>query len=87
MANVNALQLAIEPLLHIAGTASAAVVSAQLAFGALAGYLVATFYDGRTPLSTVSTMAIVGMIGLCAFLTRPKRSEAAIVADIATAGV
>jgi DHA1 family bicyclomycin/chloramphenicol resistance-like MFS transporter len=85
MANVNALQLAIEPLSHIAGTASAAVVSSQLAFGALAGYLVATFYDGRTPLSTVTTIAVVGLVGLGAFLMRQKRSKAAIAADVATA--
>ena len=84
MANVNALQLAIEPLLHIAGTASAAVVSAQFAFGALAGYLVATFYDGHSPLSTVATMAFVGSVGLSAFLLRPKRDRAAVTADVAT---
>ena len=85
MANVNALQLAIEPLLHIAGTASAAVVSAQLAFGALAGYLVATFYDGHSALSTVLTMALIGCIGLSAFLLRPKQTGAAVAADVATA--
>ena len=73
MANTNALQLAIEPLLHIAGTASAAVVSAQLFVGALAGWAVATFYDGRTPLSTVGAMAIIGLGGLTAFLMRPPR--------------
>ena len=85
MANVNALQLAIEPLLHIAGTASAAVVSAQLMVGALAGYLVATFYDGHTALSTVATMALIGLVGLCAFMVRPKRGAGAVAADIATA--
>ncbi len=74
ISNTNALQLAIEPLLHIAGTASAAVVSAQLAFGALAGFVVATFYDGRTPLSTVATIAAIGVIGLGAFLTRPREA-------------
>lgn len=71
IANTNALQLAIEPLLHIAGTASAAVVSSQLAFGALAGFLVADFYDGRSALSTVTVMAGFGLIGLAAFLLRP----------------
>lgn len=75
MANVNSLQLAIEPLSHIAGTASAAVVSSQLAFGALAGFIVATFYDGCTPLSTVATIAVIGCIGLTAFLARPRRSS------------
>ena len=70
MANTNALQMAIEPLLHIAGTASAAVVSSQLAFGAFAGFLVATTYDGRTALSTVSVMAACGLVGLAAFLLR-----------------
>ena len=74
ISNVNALQLAIEPLAHIAGTASAAVVSAQLMFGAFAGYVVATAYDGRTPLSTVATMAAFGIVGLAAFLARPRRS-------------
>ena len=86
MANVNALQLAIEPLLHIAGTASAAVVSAQLMVGALAGYVVATFYDGRTALSTAATMAFIGLVGFAAFLLRPKRSASAVAADVATAG-
>ncbi|WP_158807374.1 multidrug effflux MFS transporter [Beijerinckia sp. L45] len=71
IANTNALQLAIEPLLHIAGTASAAVVSAQLGFGALAGFLVADLYDGRSALSTVAVMAGFGVIGLAAFLLRP----------------
>ena len=73
VANTNALQLAIAPLLHIAGTASAAVVSAQLAFGALAGYFVSAAYDGRTALSTVATIAVIGTVGLCAFLARPRR--------------
>ncbi len=71
IANTNALQLAIEPMLHVAGTASAAVVSSQLAFGALAGFLVATCYDGRTALSTVAVMAAFGLTGLAAFLLRP----------------
>lgn len=85
MANVNAIQLAIEPLAHIAGTASAAVVSSQLAFGAFAGYAVATFYDGRTPLSTVATIAAIALVGLAAFLVRPRRGGAPIAADLATA--
>ena len=72
MANTNALQLAIEPMLHIAGTASAAVVSAQLFLGAFAGWAVAALYDGRTPLSTVGAMAIIGLGGLTAFLLRPR---------------
>lgn len=76
--NVNAMQLAIEPLLHIAGTASAAVVSSQLVAGALAGYVVATAYDGRTPLSTVACMAVFGLAALCAFLLRPRRAERAV---------
>ncbi len=74
MSNTNALQLAIEPMLHIAGTASAAVVSAQLFLGAAAGWAVATLYDGRTPLSTVATMAIVGLGGMLAFLLRPRNA-------------
>ena len=69
-ANTNAIQLAIEPLGHIAGTASAAVVSAQLAFGALAGYIVAALYDGHTALSTTATIAIIGLIGLAASMIR-----------------
>ena len=72
IANVNSIQLAIEPLSHIAGTASAAVVSSQLAFGGLAGYVVATAYDGRTPLSTVVTMVLFGLAGLTSFLSRPR---------------
>ena len=72
MANTNALQLAIEPLLHIAGTASAAVVSAQLFVGAFAGWAVAAFYDGRTPFSTVVAMALIGLGGMAAFLLRPR---------------
>ena len=72
IANTNALQLAIAPLPHIAGTASAAVVSAQLAFGAVAGYLVSTAYDGRTALSTVATIAAIGVVGLWAVLARPR---------------
>lgn len=81
IANVNALQLAIEPLARIAGTASAAVVSSQLAFGALAGYLVAAFYDGRTPLSTVATIAAIGCIGLAAFVARPRRAPETLVVE------
>ena len=73
IANTNALQLAIEPMLHIAGTASAAVVSAQLFLGAFAGWAVAALYDGRTPLSTVGAMAIIGLGGLAAFLLRPRQ--------------
>ncbi len=73
VANTNALQLAIAPLSHVAGTASAAVVSAQLAFGALAGYLVSSAYDGRTALSTVATIGVIGVVGLGAFLARPRR--------------
>ena len=73
--NVNAVQLAIEPLLHIAGTASAAVVSAQLAFGALAGYVVATAYDGHSALSTVATMAAFALVAISAFLLRPRRED------------
>ena len=73
--NVNAVQLAIEPLLHIAGTASAAVVSAQLAFGALAGYVVATAYDGHSALSTVATMGAFAFVAISAFLLRPRRAE------------
>ncbi len=84
ISNVNAVQLAIEPLLHIAGTASAAVVSAQLAFGAAAGLLVATLYDGRTPLSTVACMAGIGLGGLGAFLARPRREVVARGGDVAT---
>ncbi len=79
IANTNAIQMAIEPLRHIAGTASAAVVSAQLGFGALAGFLVAACHDGRTARSTVSVMAVFGFLGLAAFLLRraglpPSRS-------------
>ena len=85
ISNVNAIQLAIEPLSHIAGTASAAVVSAQLAFGAVAGYVVATFYDGRTPLSTVATIAAIGLLGLGAFLLRPRRETLGISAKAAQA--
>ncbi len=81
MANVNALQLAIEPLSHIAGTASAAVVSSQLVFGALAGYVVATFYDGRTPVSTVATIAVFGLIGLSAFILRPHHAPEPVMAE------
>ncbi len=76
IANTNALQLAIEPMLHIAGTASAAVVSAQLFLGAFAGWAVAALYDGRTPLSTVGAMAIIGLSGLAAFLLRPRQAHA-----------
>ena len=72
MANTNAIQLAIEPLAHVAGTASAAVVSAQMAFGALAGFLVATFHDGHGASSTVITMAAFGLVGFGAFLLRPS---------------
>ncbi len=79
VANTNALQLAIAPLPHIAGTASAAVVSAQLAFGAVAGYIVSSAYDGRTALSTVATIAVIGAVGLCAFLARPRRAPLAAV--------
>lgn len=77
IANTNALQLAIEPLLHVAGTASAAVVSAQLACGALAGFLAAEFYDGHTALSTTAVMAGFGLLGLSAFLLRPARGSLA----------
>ena len=83
--NVNAVQLAIEPLLHIAGTAAAAVVSAQLVFGALAGYLVATAYDGHTAISTVATMAAFGLVAGGAFLLRPRHAEIAIAARPARA--
>ncbi len=83
ISNVNALQLAIEPMAHIAGTASAAVVSSQLAFGALAGYLVATFYDGRTPLSTTATIFVFGLVGLGAFLLRPRGSFVEAEAGVA----
>ncbi len=71
MANTNAIQLAIEPLSHIAGTASAAVVSTQLGFGAVAGFLVADFYDGHTAFSTVTVMMAFALIGLTSFLLRP----------------
>ena len=70
ISNTNAIQLAIEPLSHIVGTASAAVVSAQLGFGALAGYAVAAFYDGHTAFSTTATIALTGVFGLTAFLLR-----------------
>ena len=73
--NTNAIQLAIEPLSDIAGTASAAVVSAQLAFGALAGYAVAAFYDGHTAFSTTATIAVVGLSGLAAFLLRSRHTR------------
>ena len=88
MANTNALQLAIEPMLHIAGTASAAVVSAQLFVGAFAGWAVAALYAGRTPLSTVGAMAIIGLGGLAAFLLRPRREAVPlpVLAAIAVAG-
>ena len=85
ISNVNAVQLAIEPLLHIAGTASAAVVSAQLAFGGVAGLLVSSFYDGRTPLSTVASMAVIGLGGMAAFLTRPRGETIARVGDVVSA--
>ena len=80
IANTNAIQLAIEPLSHIAGTASAAVVSAQLGFGALAGYLVAAFYDGHTAFSTTATIALIGLAGMAAFVfrSRPLREADAI---------
>ena len=71
--NTNAIQLAIEPLSHIAGTASAAVVSAQLGFGTFAGYAVAAFYDGHTAFSTTATIALTGLCGLAAFLLRSRR--------------
>ncbi len=89
IANTNALQLAVEPLLHIAGTASAAVVSSQLAFGAVAGYLVSTLYDGRTPLSTVATITASGAVGLGAFLLRPRHSPGDVTSasDITADGV
>ncbi len=77
IANTNAIQLAIEPLSHIAGTASAAVVSLQLALGALAGYVVAATYDGRTALSTTATIAVTGAVGLLAFVLRPRGTPAA----------
>ncbi len=72
IANTNAVQMAIEPLLHIAGTASAAVVSSQFGFGALAGFLVAAAYDGHSARSTVSVMAAFGLVGLAGFLMRPN---------------
>ena len=72
MANTNAIQMAIEPLSHIAGTASAAVVSAQLAFGAVAGFLVAALYDGRSAWSTVATLTVFALLGLAAFALRPS---------------
>ncbi len=56
----------------MAGTASAAVVSVQLALGAVGGYAVAALHDGRTPLSTVATIALAGLIGLAAFLLRTR---------------
>ncbi len=72
MANTNALQLAIEPHALMAGAASAAVVSLQLAVGAVGGYAVAALYDGRSPLSTVSVIALAGLTGMGAFLLRPR---------------
>ena len=72
IANTNAIQLAIEPQSHIGGTASAAVVSSQLAFGALAGYVVAVSYDGKTALSTAGTMAVFAMIAGLALALRPR---------------
>ena len=77
MANINAIQMAIEPLSHVAGTASAAVVSSQLAFGALAGFLVGDFYDGRTPWSTVATLTVFSLIGLGALVVRPQAAQVA----------
>jgi MFS transporter, DHA1 family, multidrug resistance protein len=70
IANVNAVQLAIEPLSHIAGTASAAVVSSQFAVGALAGFVVAATYDGHSALSTTVTMAAMAGVGTGAFFLR-----------------
>ena len=83
ISNVNALQLAIEPLSHISGTASAAVVSAQLAFGALAGYVVAAAYDDRTPFSTVATIALIALTGLTVFLLRGRFAVAGDVGSVA----
>ena len=79
--NTNALQLAIEPLSHIAGTASAAVVSAQLGLGALAGYAVAALYDGHTALSTTAIISLIGLTGLAAFLLRSRKSPEREAAD------
>lgn len=86
ISNVNAIQLAIEPLSHIAGTASAAVVSSQIAVGAVTGYAVGAFYDGHTALSTVATIAVFGVVGLLAFLMRPGIVPGRPWRETATAG-
>lgn len=81
----NAIQLALQPLPHIAGVASAALAACQLGLGAIAGAAVAYFFDGRTPLSTAAAMAICAWLSLAVYRLLPaEASQGEAAAVIAT---
>jgi DHA1 family bicyclomycin/chloramphenicol resistance-like MFS transporter len=64
----NAMERAMQPLPSIAGAAGAAIGCVQMAMGAAASGLVATFYDGHSALSMTALMALCSLLALTAYL-------------------
>jgi DHA1 family bicyclomycin/chloramphenicol resistance-like MFS transporter len=64
----NAIERAMQPLPEIAGAAGAAMGCIQMAIGAAASGLVATFYDGHSALSMTALMALFSVLALAAYL-------------------
>jgi DHA1 family bicyclomycin/chloramphenicol resistance-like MFS transporter len=64
----NAIERAMQPLPEIAGAAGAAMGCIQMAMGAAASGLVATFYDGHSALSMTALMALFSVLALAAYL-------------------
>jgi DHA1 family bicyclomycin/chloramphenicol resistance-like MFS transporter len=63
----NAAQATLHPVPEIAGVASAAISSTRMMFGAIAGLLSATLFDGHTARSMAIFMAVLSTAALALF--------------------
>lgn len=73
----NAMERAMQPLPQIAGAAGAAMGCIQMAMGAAASGLVASFYDGHSALSMTALMAVCALLALASYLMLARPADCA----------
>lgn len=71
----NASHGVLEPLPDIAGAASALLSFIQMGCGSLAGALVATFYDGHSPLAMIGVMTGFALLALAVYYVVVRPAE------------
>jgi len=75
----NMMNATMQPLPEIAGAAGAVAGTVQMTAGATSSGLVALLYDGRSPLSMTSIMAVCSLLALVLYLLIARPAERSLV--------